>query len=559
MATSLLDPISVRDWDDAKARHLLSRAGFGIPLRRVAHLSSLRPREAVSYFVDYERFADPFPEPDWLESPVAVRQLEREARMTVRMEADVETETEEERRQLTQQRTRMLNRQRRREMGADMQRLKSWWYERIIEGPRPLEEKMTLFWHGHFATSANKVRSPYANYHLNRIFRVMATGNFKLLTYEVCCSPAMMVYLDNARSRKAHPNENWAREFMELFTLGQGHYTEDDIKNAARAFTGWTTNGEDFVYEPRNHDQGAKEFMGRKGPLNGNDVFDILFARRRAAEFIVEKLWTFFAYAEPEPEIVEGLATVLYDQGYALKPMLRAMFLSRAFYSPRATGSHIKSPVELIATMASQLDIEFSPLVRNYTLHSARRMGQDMFFPPNVKGWPGGRTWISAGTLMTRYNLSNFFIHGVVSDPGPGFREVARAELGEIVDKIEKIRRRERRRRKRDGILDEEMNPMAEVAGGEKGGPRGIRLPTQIFDARGFFAQFDGLAAEGVADALVSYFLSVPVSRQQKNQIARALAGPRSLSEKFDSREWDEERMRGTVHLILSSSEYQLS
>lgn len=566
-----LEPISARDWDRAKARHLLNRAGFGGTPAETERLAGMSPEAAVSFLVDYENQPSKGSEPDWIEDPGEIRQELLEARLAVRemrIEGMADPEAMEGMREDLKRRQVEL----RREQRESIERLKLWWFDRMLATGRPLEEKMVLFWAGHFATSAEKVRSPYANYDLNALFRRAATGNFKLLTYEVGCSPAMMVYLDNARSRKEHPNENWARELMELYTLGQGHYTEEDIKAAARAFTGWSTDGEDFAYRRGIHDQGEKVFMGRRGNLNGNDILDIIFERPEAAAFISSKLWGFFAYEGPEEALARALGQTLYTNGYDLKPLLRKMFLSRAFYSERAMGTRIKSPVELAVSMVKALEFEPDALTRMYLVFATGRMGQNLFHPPNVKGWPGGKTWISAGTLMSRYNMSNFIVQGMVTEASPELRrevvQLYRADP-EFRETLRQARRKGPTRRAgaaraqtAAGTATEPgMDPamdMESMAGEAAPAPRVVQLPKAPLDARAFFRPHNGQRVDDVVQSVADRLYSVRLGQEQTRQLAAALAGGSAPAGAFDVENWPEEQLQGTLRLMLSAAEFQL-
>jgi uncharacterized protein (DUF1800 family) len=560
---SALDPIDPSQWGRAQARHLLNRAGFGVPYDAVDSLTRLGPAQAVGWFVDDEERPNPLPEPDWIGDPAEARERQRRMRRSAQTRMQNEAMSEAEREALRGE-FRQTQAEIRRQQREDVERLKAWWLERMVRTTRPLEEKLTLFWHGHFATSAEKVRSPYANYDMNRLFRQGGRGNYKLLTYEVACSPAMMVYLDNALSRKESPNENWARELMELYTLGPGHYTEEDIKEAARAFTGWSTDGEDFDYRPGNHDGGVKTFMGRRGAFNGNDILDIIFEKPETAEFIAAKLWAYFAYEDPEPELRGELGRMLYGSGYDLRPFLRSVFLSRAFYSERAMGTRIKSPAELVVGLADLLEIQDDPLVKEYLLFSMSRMGQNLFHAPNVKGWPGGRHWINSGTLLTRYNASAFLVQGIVADASPGFRRMAveryrgnrrfRREMAEL-----SRRRREAQRpaAEREADMSMEMLP-ARMAGEDLEGPERIQLPEAPVDIRKFYAAYEGIELPEVAEALAERLYCVPLRGGQVLQIAQGLSGGKPLTAPFEPARWPEAPLRDTLHLMLSAAEFQL-
>lgn len=566
MAQNPLKPIRDRSWDFIKARHLADRAGFGASPSAIERLRSLPVDRAVSDFVDFERYPESGDAPDWLIRSSELQQQRKELQRE--MKSIPAAGMDEQERADFREKQRKKIQEFRRERVKDIARLKFWWISRMRDSARPLQEKMALFWHGHFATSAEKVKSPFANYQLNELFRNAAVGNFKLLTYQVGCSPAMMIYLDNLRSRKEHPNENWARELMELYTIGQGHYTEHDIKEAARAFTGWTTDGDTFIYRARLHDDGAKVFMGERGNLNGNDIFDILFHRPEVAEFICEKIWSFFAYADPEPEIVAGLAETLRRHGYDLRPMLRQLFLSEAFYSERAIGTQIKSPAQLVVSMARQLDVRWDPLVVGYLLHSLRRMGQDLFFPPNVKGWPGDRAWIDAGTLMVRYNLSNFVVNGVASDPSPYFRRQYREILKDQMGKQGfKQWMRANNRASRKVQKERRMAAEAGMESGMDSGmagqdldpePVSMRLPYFPYDAERFFARFEGRSFTEMSGTLSSEFTSAPMHGGQVAAIAELLSGEANPEDSIDRDNWRAESFRAAIHLMMSSAEYQL-
>lgn len=283
--------------------------------------------------------------------------------------------------------------------------LQVWWLNRMVQTDRPLQEKMTLFWHGHFATAYSKVNSARLMFQQNQLFRRHAVGNFRDLTLAVSKDPAMIWYLDNNTNRKGHPNENYARELMELFTLGIGHYTEQDVREGARAFTGWTFNrltGQ-FVFLPRQHDDGIKTFLGRTGNFNGDDIVNILMEQPSCAPFICTKLFKYFIHENPTPDEVRPFAEVFRRSNYEIKPVLEAMFRSKVFYSPKAMWSKVKSPTEFVVSAVrstgAQVPVRFLPA-------AMRSMNQELFNPPSVKGWDGGLTWINTTTLMTRFNFA---------------------------------------------------------------------------------------------------------------------------------------------------------
>ena len=219
----------------------------------------------------------------------------------------------------------------------ETRRLALWWAERMLVTRRPLEEKLTLFWHGHFATGNTKVRDTRMMLRQNEMLRANAAGNFRDLLVGILTDPAMLVYLDNGENRKGHPNENFGRELLELFTMGVGNYTEQDIREAARAFTGWTNDVLEFRFDPATHDDGEKTFLGQTGAFNGDDIIDIILATPVTADYISAKLYRFFVREELDENTRVSLGATFRDAEYELKPLLRRVFLSRDFYSRQPT------------------------------------------------------------------------------------------------------------------------------------------------------------------------------------------------------------------------------
>ena len=283
--------------------------------------------------------------------------------------------------------------------------LREWWFREMLTTPSPLTEKMTLFWHNHFATSQQKVRFTPFMYRQNVLLRRNALGNFGSLLREIGRDPAMLIYLDGVNSRKESPNENFAREVMELFTLGEGHYGEKDIKEAARAFTGWSVDREagDFMFRRAIHDFGNKTVLGKTGNFDGDQVIDVLLSKPETAQFITRKLWKEFVSTVPDEREVARLAAMFQESGYNIAKLMRAMLISDAFYAPTNRAALIKSPVEFVVGTIKTFEIETANL-RPFVLASAL-LGQNVFAPPNVKGWPGGEAWINSASLLGRKQL----------------------------------------------------------------------------------------------------------------------------------------------------------
>ena len=391
----MLKPLSSDRWSYVTAAHLLNRAGFGGPPAEIQKLADLGRESAVTHLLDYEKTPDPTSNPDW-----AKPDPERIAKI----QDTIRSGTPEEKRQMIQEQQQL---QRRRIM-----ELRGWWLARMAYGPRPLQEKLTLFWHGHFATSFEKVREAYFMWRQNDLFRRVGAGNWRQLLTEAGTDPALLIWLDQAQSRKDHPNENFAREVMELFSLGEGHYTEHDISEAARALTGWSLQRQEerFIYRPFFHDNGNKTIFGQTGNFDGDDFIAMIVEQPQSAKFITAKLWNYFAGAEPTPELNDDLAAVFRANGNNFQPFLRAMFGCEAFYSPDIIRNQVKSPVQWLINSVRVLECELPPTLVSWGM--LRQLGQDLFAPPNVKGWDGGVTWITTNTLLTRYNDAQALVEG---------------------------------------------------------------------------------------------------------------------------------------------------
>ncbi len=286
------------------------------------------------------------------------------------------------------------------------------WINNMSTTNAVLQEKMTLFWHNHFACRANIA---LFTQQLNNIQRTNALGNFRTLLLRVSESPAMLQFLNNQQNRKGHPNENFAREVMELFTVGRGNYTEQDVKESARAFTGYGFNktGE-FVNRPFLHDDGQKTFMGKTGNFTGEDIMNMLLDKKETAHFISNKLYKYFVNETPDPAHVNAMADVFYNANYEIKPLLEYVFTANWFYEDKNVGNLIKSPVEFLVGLNRQFYITYQrPEV---LLQFQRALGQVLFYPPNVAGWPGGKNWIDSSSLMFRLKIPSTLLNGGVID-----------------------------------------------------------------------------------------------------------------------------------------------
>lgn len=292
--------------------------------------------------------------------------------------------------------------------------LREWWLNLMVTRPPTITEKMTLFWHGHFASELSDVSVPQRMFRQNALFRQYATGNFRDLVKAVAIDPAMLVYLNGTQNRSGNPNENFARELLELFTIGIGNYTQVDIQNAARAFTGWTlpTTSLDPVFVPSRHDNGIKTFMGQTGNFDGNAIIDIIFQQPEAARFICRKLYRFFVYEIPNEAVVDQLATLLRASNYELAPVLTLLFKSAHFFDPLNISADISGPVERTVGAIRQLEIPVTPQVLSFLRRKTPPMGQELLEPPNVAGWPGYRQWINTTTLLLRNAFTDAIVTG---------------------------------------------------------------------------------------------------------------------------------------------------
>ncbi len=303
---------------------------------------------------------------------------------------------------------------------GDPERLKAWWLYRMLYGTDPLREKLTLFWHGHFATSNYKVHSVPAMLAQNELFRRHAMGEFGELLSSICSDRAMLVWLDGGNSPKEKPNENFSREFLELFTLGLGHYTEKDIREAARAFTGWVEKHgnefpprHEFHFDKARFDDGAKTFLKQTGHWGASDIVRITLEQLACAEFLCRKLYRFFVSDNPPPtDLITPLAQEFRSHGYSIRHVVEIILRSRHFFSAAAYRQRIKSPVEFSAGLARALEVPRSGMNLLALAAACERQGQDLFYPPNVKGWDGGRTWLTSSTLLDRGNWVSDVVWG---------------------------------------------------------------------------------------------------------------------------------------------------
>ncbi len=381
-------------WTPRDAAHLLRRAGFGGTPSEIAGVAAMGMERAVDTLMQLPA-AEKLAPPGGLFDAVAFLEEHGGLRALRNNEAE---------------RLKLFKQIRKGEFRS-LLALQQWWLQRMLDGASPLQEKMTFYFHGHFTTaSLQKNVTAKMTFDQNQLFRRFALGNLRDLTKAVSSDPAMLLYLDNARNNKTHPNENYARELMELFTLGLGAYSEEDVRQAARAWTGYEVFPLRGVarYNPRKHDDGIKRFLGRTGNFDGNDIVDIIFEQPQCARFWATSLLNAFLYNDPEEGLVSATASLLRANDFELRPVLGTLFRSNAFYSTRAYRALVKSPVEFLVGAHKAVGIaRIDPRSRP----ALRAMGQVLFSPPNVAGWPGGENWLTSDMTIARDN----FLAGLVT------------------------------------------------------------------------------------------------------------------------------------------------
>lgn len=367
-----------------KNQHLMWRAGFGPAVEQLGDLSKYSPKQiykalekASDKKPDYINVADNYLQGLYMGIEEAGRQQQKKE-----LSADEKKKIQQKNRE-------------------SIRNLNLYWVHEMVNSSAQLREKLAFFWHGHFACRNLNI---FFQQELLDVIRRNALGNFGKMLKEVSKTAAMLNFLNNQQNKKDHPNENFAREVMELFTMGRGNYTENDVKEAARAFTGWgsTLKGE-FIFRKFQHDFGSKTLFGKTGNFDGEEVLDILLEQKQTAKFVTQKVYKFFVNENPDPGKVEWLAERFYKNEYDISKLLEDIFASDWFYEPKNTGAKIKSPVELMVGIQRMLPMKFEQ--DEALLLMQRALGQLLFYPPNVAGWPGGKTWIDSSTLMLRMRI----------------------------------------------------------------------------------------------------------------------------------------------------------
>jgi hypothetical protein len=469
----------------------------------------------------------------------------------------------------------------------ETRRVANWWADRMVATNRPLEEKLALFWHGHFASSEEKVRDYRKMLGQVTLFQEHAVGNFGTLLSAVARDPGMLVYLDAGQNLKSRPNENFGRELMELFTMGVGNYTEQDLREAARAFTGWRDNDLSFHIDDAQHDDGQKTVLGHTGPLGGQEVLDIILAQPATANFIAGKLYRFLVRDELSSQFQGQLGDLLRANNYEIAPFLRTVFLSRDFYSPASVGTHIKGPVELVVSTYRRLGLAATPGMPDFN-SSSTDLGQALLNPPTVAGWSQGRAWITPGSLLARGNFARaVLLPDVIAftdpnlDPYPTQVRAfsARIRAGDDIATASKIV---------DGADGKETQQSGVAAPKQQSGMATANLLSEHEEFNTHYASLKGweeavrrvkptprgaaqfslttLVLEGGArsstdavDCLIARFLSVPLDPAARSAAVSFLEAELGTSDLDRAKTYLEEPLRLTAHLVMSASEYQLA
>ncbi|MFA5659471.1 MAG: DUF1800 domain-containing protein [Oscillospiraceae bacterium] len=359
--------INIPEWNIESARHLLSRTLYGYTKDELEFALSLSIEDYIDNYLLDEK-PQPAPPGVWVDFTMNQNTGERTSELAY------------------------------------------WWFVQMLCQGHSFREKMVMFWHNHFVSAISTVNWPQRMYHQNKLFREYAFGNFKELTQKVTIDPAMLIYLDGYKNTAADPNENYARELLELFTVGIGNFNETDVAEAARSLTGWKVENITAYFEEANHDNTPKTFMGRTGNFDYPDIINIIFERPETAVFLCRELYTEFVFFEPDEAAISGMAEILRANNYNLKPVLSYILKEKLFSNPQIIGSKIKSPVEFLITFMRQMKIETPDY--EYMRRTADEMSQTVFDPPNVKGWDGDKTWISTKTLPIRNIFTDNIING---------------------------------------------------------------------------------------------------------------------------------------------------
>jgi hypothetical protein len=569
-----LTPISAADWNYDRAAHLLSHAGFGGSPAAIQKLADGGLDHAIRTLVHYESIPNPRMQP-FVESGLWDPSLngfpesrpeatDRAIKNGTSMGVDVKPSGKRPVQPVSDRFFYWL-----RATMLETRRLGYWWANRMLQTSHPVEQKMALLWHGHFATHENKVRDYRKMQQQIDLFERYATGNLRELTIQVAKNPAMLYFLDAQYNVKGAPNENFAREVMELFTMGVGHYSESDVREGARAFTGWYFDNLTFKVDPARHDDGAKTFLGRTGRFDGVDAVNLIFEQPVTAEYLAGKIYRFVVRDELSTELRQKLGGVLRSHDYEVKPLLAAIFASRDFYSEASYGGHIKGPVEHMVAMMKHLDVDEIPGVPDFN-QSTISMGQQLLNPPSVAGWAGGTAWITPGLLIARGNIARDvlipdmtgfrdwnFNAGSDNVLGQRLRDGYDIGAATAVSDPASMSAFDRAALERD----EQFNTrISGYTGWEQAARKLIPTPRRAaqFDLSQMIAASGSKTTADAVDYLLWRLLRVPAAAPTRDAIIAFLTGELGTDHLDRTKSYMEDALRMTVHLIMSTPEYQI-
>ena len=573
-----LSPLANTDWNYDRAAHLLERAGFGGTPADIDLLASMSPSEAVRSLVyfdpaanirshpfDHSGIHDPGLEP-FPPSRPATTDLAKETGEALGIK--VKPTGNRRLQPVVNKFFYWL-----RASVLETNRVAYWWANRMVDSNNPLQEKMALFWHGHYAVNESKVRDYRKLLIEIELFQEMGTGNFRDLMVAVAQDPAMLSFLDAGVNVKGAPNENFAREIMELFTMGVGNYSERDIREAARAFTGWNYADLEFVINEDEHDNGVKQFLGRSGNLDGVEVIDIIMEQPVTAEYIAGKIYRFFVRDDLSPELQNELGNVFRDSNYEVAPLLETIFQSKDFYSAASVGTHIKSPIELAVSTYVKLGLEDVPGVPDFN-SATGALGQTLFRPPTVAGWAGGRSWITPGLLLERGNFARDVlfpdINFIPSDRRNGSREIQSVARrireglditsatqpssigeGQIMAESNMLADRDEDFNTRYGSFRGWQMAIERVKPIPRHTAR-LNLSKMVMDQ-----QLTNTAE--VIDYFIARFMRVAPGTDARSMLIDFLSNEIGTTNIVEAESYMEDSLRMTLHLLLSQPEYQLS
>jgi hypothetical protein len=571
-----LTPISPSDWNYDLAAHLLERAGFGGTPEQIQALARMTPAEAVRQLVHFQNIEnnlpafehsgihDPGLEP-FPESRPAVTKLAKEKgeALGIKVKAGGDRPLQP----IVNEFFYWL-----RASVLETQRVAYWWANRMVATNHPLEEKMALFWHGHFAVNENKVRDYRKMLGQLNLFYKYGTGNFRDLMVAEAKDPGMLSFLDAGVNVKGAPNENFAREIMELFTMGVGNYSEKDIREGARAFTGWNYVDLQFVVNKDQHDDGQKTFLGKTGNFDGVNVIDIILQQPVTSRFIAGKIYRYFVRQDLSPELQDKLGAVLRNANYEIAPLLETIFLSRDFYSPACIGTQIKSPVQLAVSTYRKLGLKDAPGVPDFNIATGT-LGQRLFSPPTVAGWAEGRSWITPGLLLERGNFARDVLFPDINFIAPD-RANPSSDIRIVADKIRAgldISTATMPERGSEGGLaesnmaadrDEDFNTRyGSFRGWQMAIERVKPIPRHAASVNLTRMVIDSGAKNTTeaVDYLIRRFMRVPPAAEKRQAMIDLLNKELGTTDVMAAKTYMEDPLRLLLHLIMSEPEYQLS